>query len=48
LSSAKEKKGKERSEKKRKEKKRGEKRSTYQSCGSQIFKPRSRSTVKRS
>jgi len=51
LSSAKDKKGKERSEekeKKRKEKKRGERRSTYQSCGSQIFKPRYRSTVKRS
>jgi hypothetical protein len=31
-----------------KEKKRGERRSTYQSCRSQIFKSRSRSTVKRS
>jgi hypothetical protein len=46
LSSAKEKKGKERSEEK--EKKRGERRSTYQNCGSQIFKPRSKSTMKRS
>jgi hypothetical protein len=35
-------------EKKRKEKKRNERRSTYQSCGSQIFKSRSRSTMKRS
>jgi len=35
-------------EKKRKEKKRGERRSTYQSCGSQIFKARFRDTMKRS
>ncbi len=35
-------------EKKRKEKKKGEKRSTYQSYGSQIFKSRSRSAMKRS
>jgi hypothetical protein len=35
-------------EKKRKEKKRGERKSTYQGCGSQIFKSRSRFTVKRS
>jgi hypothetical protein len=39
LSSAKEKRKKEKNvkRKKRKEKKRGERRSTYQSCGSQIF-----------
>jgi len=34
--------------KKRKGKKRGERKSTYQGCGSQIFKSRSISTMKRS
>jgi hypothetical protein len=38
----------ERKECEEKEKKRGERRSTYQSCGSQIFKARFRATVKRS
>jgi hypothetical protein len=40
-------KGKNVKRKKRKEMKRGERRSTYQGCESQIFKSRSRSTVKR-
>ncbi len=38
----------ERKECEKKEKKRGERRLTYQSCGNQIFKSRSRSIVKRS
>jgi hypothetical protein len=48
LSIAKEKQGKERLWRERKEKKRGERRSTYQSCGSLIFKSKSKPIVKRS